>query len=234
MAVRERQSGETGEFQAVGWSEVEAYARHAPHMLRTVTVRPAEVKPSMERLATLGVDVPVMAARGSLTRSPVAQVVIGMLDESALVDEGASTIVALDHVTDPRNFGAIVRSAAFFGVAALLVPRRRQVLLTQAVVAAAQGGFALVQSYACVNLARRLRALKEAGYWIVGADGGGGPLASWEPFDRQVVVLGAEDKGISRNVQTVCDVLVGIPGAADFDSLNVAVAAGIILNHLKA
>lgn len=142
-----------------------------------------------------------------------------------------SVILALDHVQDPRNMGAIFRSAGFFGVRSVLVPERRQVLLTQASVATAQGGFAVSDLVCAVNLPRALRELKDLGYWIIGATMDGEPLAKVAGvYDKVVVVLGAEESGISRIVLELCDRKVSIKGAGQLDSLNVSVAAGIVLN----
>jgi 23S rRNA (guanosine2251-2'-O)-methyltransferase len=143
-------------------------------------------------------------------------------------------LVALDHVQDPRNLGAIARSAAFFGVTELIAPERRQVLLTQAGVATAQGAFALVDLVAVVNLARTLTQLKELGYWIIGTEMGGEPLSSVAgQYAKTVVVLGAEDTGMSRQIRELCDRHVAIARRGrGLDSLNVSVAAGIVLEAL--
>jgi 23S rRNA (guanosine2251-2'-O)-methyltransferase len=151
-----------------------------------------------------------------------------------------SFILALDHVQDPRNLGAILRSAAFFGVRSILVPERRQVLLTQASVATAQGGFALCDLVCTVNLARTLRDLKDHGYWILGATMDGETIDRVAgQYEKTVLVLGAEDTGLSRGIEDTCDRKVAIRGAGQLDSLNVSVAAGILLNaftnsHLRS
>jgi predicted rRNA methylase len=146
----------------------------------------------------------------------------------------AGTILALDHLSDPRNLGAIVRSAAFFGVSHIIVPERRQVLLTQSAVNTAQGGFALTDLVVVVNLSRALETLKSNGFWVLGADMDG--LSASElrnKYEKQVIVLGSEDKGISPGVMNHCDVKVAIQGATPrLESLNVSVAAGILLHSL--
>lgn len=144
-----------------------------------------------------------------------------------------NVIIALDHITDPRNLGAIARSAAFFGVREVVVPERRQVLLTRASVATAQGAFALVDLVTIVNLSRTLDQLKEAGYWVIGADMAGDPLKQVAAkFEKVVIVMGAEDKGISREVQKRCDVMASIAGHPErLESLNVSVATGIFLHE---
>lgn len=157
-----------------------------------------------------------------------------------LVKTPESLVLALDHVQDPRNLGAILRSAAFFGVRTIVVPERRQVLLTQASVGTAQGGFALCNLVCTVNLTRTLRDLKDQGYWIIGATMDGEPVSQVAgQYDKVVLVLGAEDTGLSRMIDETCDRKVAIQGDGKLDSLNVSVAAGILLNaftnsHLRS
>jgi 23S rRNA (guanosine2251-2'-O)-methyltransferase len=144
------------------------------------------------------------------------------------------TVLVLDHVSDPRNLGAIVRSAAFFGIRHVIVPERRQVLLAQAAVSTAQAGFALCDLVVVVNVARTIEQLKEMGFWTIGAAMDGQPVVKLQgKFEKQALVLGSEDKGISQNVLSKCDVtacIVGVPQT--IDSLNVSVAAGILLDRL--
>lgn len=145
-------------------------------------------------------------------------------------------IVALDHITDPRNLGAIARSACFFGVKEIIVPERRQVLLTPASVATAQGAFALVDLVVVVNLNRMLRKLKDLHYWVLTADMEGESFSSFENiYERSVLVMGAEDKGISPSTKKLSDRTLTIEGAdVGLGSLNVSVAAGILLGGLFA
>jgi tRNA G18 (ribose-2'-O)-methylase SpoU len=149
-------------------------------------------------------------------------------------DASPEVVVVLDHISDPRNLGAIVRSAAFFGVTQVIAPEKRQVLLTQAGVNTAQGGFALCDLVVVVNVSRALEELKTLDYWVLGAAMGGESVRSVRGrFKKQVIVLGSEDKGISQGVRSHCDVIVEIPGAKTaMESLNVSVAGGILLHEL--
>lgn len=145
-------------------------------------------------------------------------------------------LIALDHITDPRNLGAIVRSAAYFGLQEIIVPRDRQVLLTSSSIKTAQGGFAVTDLMVVTNLVRTLRKLKQQGYWIIGTAKEGKSLKQGLSldFDKVVLVLGSEDKGISPLVEKNCDLTVCIEGVENsIDSLNVSVAAGIMLNYLN-
>lgn len=146
-------------------------------------------------------------------------------------------MLALDHITDPRNLGAIARSAAFFGVREIIAPERRQVLLTQASVATAQGGFAVSDLFIVKNLARSLQDLKEQGYWVIGTSMDGEPMKQLTTtYEKIILVLGNEETGISQLVSQRCDRMVAIAGhklegqSRGLDSLNVSVAAGILMH----
>jgi 23S rRNA (guanosine2251-2'-O)-methyltransferase len=145
-------------------------------------------------------------------------------------------IVALDGVTDPRNLGAIVRSAAAFGAHGVVVPSRRGAGVTAGAWKASAGALARVPVARAVNLARALQSYQEAGVFLAGLDAAGdtgirdldlatAPLA---------VVIGSEGRGLSRIVAQACDVLVRIPIAARTESLNAGVAAGIALYEVAA
>ena len=153
-----------------------------------------------------------------------------LLDRAAERDEPA-LIVALDSVTDPRNLGAVLRSAAGFGAHGLLVPERRAAGMTAAAWKTSAGAAARVPVAQTVNLVRQLKAYQQAGCMVVGLAAEGevslpdlaladGPL---------VVVVGSEDKGLSRLVAETCDQLVSIPMAGDLESLNAGVAASVTL-----
>jgi 23S rRNA (guanosine2251-2'-O)-methyltransferase len=153
----------------------------------------------------------------------------------AVPDRGPSLLLALDQISDPRNAGAILRSAAAFGAHAVLVPERRSAELGGVAARAAAGGLDLVPLVEVVNLARSLAGLKEQGYWIVGLDGtAAGGIEALPDFRRVVLVLGSEGHGLRRLVAEQCDGLARIAIAARIESLNVAVAAGIALHALRA
>ncbi len=145
-------------------------------------------------------------------------------DETAL-------IVALDGVTDPRNLGAVVRSAAAFGAHGVLVPERRSAGMTAAAWKTSAGAAARVPVARATNLSRALDAYRKAGVFVVGLDGDGeteiGSLElATEPL---VLVTGSEGKGLSRVVRDKCDVVASIPISGEIESLNASVATGIAL-----
>ncbi len=140
-------------------------------------------------------------------------------------------VVALDGVTDPRNLGAVLRSAGAFGAHGVLVPERRAAGVTASAWKVSAGAAARVPVARATNLVRALGELKKAGCFVVGLDAGGttaiGDLElATEPL---VVVAGSEGKGLSRLVRESCDVVASIPIGSDTESLNAAVATGISL-----
>ncbi|MDL4772746.1 MULTISPECIES: 23S rRNA (guanosine(2251)-2'-O)-methyltransferase RlmB [Thermomonosporaceae] len=148
-----------------------------------------------------------------------------------LVKGRAPLIVAVDGITDPRNLGAIVRSAAAFGATGVVVPERRAAGVTAGAWKSSAGTLATVPVAQATNLARQLKAYQKAGCFVAGLDSGGGvAVADIEvaagPF---VLVVGSEGKGLGRLVADTCDLLVTIPMPGAAESLNAGVAAGISL-----
>jgi 23S rRNA (guanosine2251-2'-O)-methyltransferase len=142
-----------------------------------------------------------------------------------------SLVVALDSVTDPRNLGAVVRSAAAFGAHGVVVPERRAAGMTASAWKASAGAAARVPVARAVNLTRKLKEYQQAGLMVVGLDAeGSADIGELDLVtDPLVLVVGSEGRGLSRLVRETCDVLVRIPMAAATESLNAGVAAGIAL-----
>ncbi|MGY1697688.1 MULTISPECIES: 23S rRNA (guanosine(2251)-2'-O)-methyltransferase RlmB [unclassified Geodermatophilus] len=140
-------------------------------------------------------------------------------------------VVAMDGVTDPRNLGAVVRSAAAFAAHGVVVPQRRAVGMTASAWRTSAGAAARLRVARAVNLARALASYQDAGLQTVGLAGDGDmELHEYDGFaDPVALVVGAEGTGLSRLVRERCDVVVRIPIARDTESLNVSVAAGIAL-----
>jgi 23S rRNA (guanosine2251-2'-O)-methyltransferase len=140
-------------------------------------------------------------------------------------------IVALDGVTDPRNLGAVVRSAAAFGAHGVLVPERRAAGMTASAWKTSAGAAARVPVARATNLTRALRAYRSAGLVVVGLDGGGSvDIDAIEvAVDPVVLVVGSEGRGLSRLVREACDLVASIPIGAAAESLNAGVAAGVAL-----
>ena len=138
-------------------------------------------------------------------------------------------LVVLDGVKDPRNLGAIIRSAAAFGVGGVIVPGRRAAGLTGTVAKAAAGGLEHVAIAEVTNISQTLDRLKQGGFWIVGADEHAETSCRTFAFPMLLaLVLGEEGSGISPLVKRHCDALISIPVRGPLRSLNVAVAAAVL------
>jgi 23S rRNA (guanosine2251-2'-O)-methyltransferase len=149
------------------------------------------------------------------------------LEETAA---GGGLHVILDSVEDPHNLGAVIRTAHAAGAAAVLIPERRSAGLSETVARAAAGALAYVPVVRIVNVSRALEDLKKRGYWIYGLDERGDQLYDQVEFTQPTaIVLGGEGKGLHDLVRKHCDFLVRIPMAGGVASLNVSVAAGVML-----
>jgi 23S rRNA (guanosine2251-2'-O)-methyltransferase len=139
-------------------------------------------------------------------------------------------VLVLDGVEDPRNLGAIVRTAECAGVHGVFVPERRAAGLTETVAKAAAGALEYVPVARAGNLARLQEELKERGVWTVGtAADAAVDYTEWDWTNPCAVFLGGEGEGLRRLLRERCDVLVRIPLRGRIESLNVSVAAGVIL-----
>jgi 23S rRNA (guanosine2251-2'-O)-methyltransferase len=143
-------------------------------------------------------------------------------------------IVVLDGVTDPRNLGAVVRSAAAFGAHGVVVPERRAAGMTASAWKTSAGAAARLRVARATNRTRTLEAYQAAGLFAVGlaADGGIEVAALEVATEPLVLVIGSEGSGLSRLVAQTCDALVRIPMGGGTESLNAGVAAGIALYEI--
>ena len=138
--------------------------------------------------------------------------------------------LVLDGVTDPRNFGACLRTAVSFGVTGVIVPKDNSAPLNDAAIKTASGAASLVPVYQVVNLSRCLETLKKANIWVVGAIlGADRNLADVDLKGGIALVMGSEDAGIRQKTREKCDFLAEIPTSGPELSLNVSVATGICL-----
>ena len=153
-----------------------------------------------------------------------------MLDELLDRTEGAPLLLVLDGVTDPHNFGAVLRTADAAGVLAVIVPKDKSATLNATVRKVACGAAEVLPLVAVTNLARTLEKLRQRGLWTVGTAG----EAEQEVYEHDftgptILIMGAEGKGMRRLTREHCDYLVKLPMAGSVSSLNVSVATGVCL-----
>jgi 23S rRNA (guanosine2251-2'-O)-methyltransferase len=151
-------------------------------------------------------------------------------DAKALLRRENALIVALDQVQDPRNLGAVCRSAEVAGAAGLIVPERRAAAISAAACKASAGAVEHLEIAHVRNLSDWLAAAKEAGFWVWGADADA-DAAPWSVDLKgpTVLVLGGEGKGLRPRVAASCDGLIALPQRGQIDSLNVSAAATALL-----
>ncbi len=229
-----------------GWHAVQAFV--ARHPARVAALRVAErredprVKALEARASALGVDLRRIE-RAELDRLLGDAVHQGVMAEIAplapwteddlLVALGAvdePLLLVLDGVQDPHNLGACLRTADACGALAVIVPRDRAAQLTPTVRKVAAGAAESTPVVAVTNLARSLKLLKGAGVWIAGADAAAPKLAEEAALGGPLaLVLGAEGAGLRHLTREHCDFLVRLPQQGAVESLNVSVAAGMLL-----
>ncbi len=170
------------------------------------------------------------AAKGVAHQGVIAFGAVHGLVELNEVIEGAHLLLILDGIEDPHNLGAIIRTAHAAGANAVVIPERRAAPLTETVQRTAAGALEYLPVARVTNVSQSLERLKESGFWIYGLDERGSELYDNVDFaSPTAIVLGGEGKGLHQGVQKHCDALVRIPMAGAVSSLNVSVAAGIVL-----
>jgi len=160
-------------------------------------------------------------------------------DVSEILDVGTRKgekllILVLDHIEDPQNLGAIIRSVNVLGAHGVIIPKDRSASITPAVIKASAGAANYVAISRVVNIVRVIRELKDKGIWIVGAE-----LASPKSIHEEelggldlALVIGGEGRGLKRLVKKECDFLLSIPQIGEIASLNASVAAGIMIYEI--
>lgn len=166
--------------------------------------------------------------------SPIKTVALEAMLEKVAKKNQSSCFVLLDRINDPHNMGAIIRSAEIFGAAGIIYPARENVPLTETVVKASAGATFHIPICRSANLVKSIQQLKEEGFWIYGSSVNA-ETTLWEmDFNRNcAIVVGSEEKGLRPLVEKQCDVLFSIAQVGKTESLNVSVAAGIILAEVS-
>ena len=168
----------------------------------------------------------------ALLAGPLGKLAIEDVLPTAGTDE--AVIVVLDQVSDPRNVGAVMRSAAAFGAAAVVVQDRHGPPVAGALCKAASGAVERVPLVRTVNVARTLKTLKDAGFWCLGLDGSAKEiLAGADLTGKVALVLGSEGGGLRRLVRDSCDLLVRVPISDRVESLNLSNAAAVSLYEFR-
>jgi 23S rRNA (guanosine2251-2'-O)-methyltransferase len=213
--VREGKEGlRAGEIHAM------AAERGIPLLLK----KGAELEALLPGLAHQG----MAAVGGEFIYSEIEEIA-----ERSLGSPGRALIVAADHITDEGNLGALVRTCVFFGVQGLVLPKDRAAAISAQVMKRSSGTLLHLPVARVVNLGRALDRLAEKGFWILGT-AGEGPESIYG-FDWQrdlVLVMGSEEKGLSPFIRTRCHQILRIPVQGKAESLNVAVAAGVVLSEI--
>ncbi|MFZ7121405.1 MAG: 23S rRNA (guanosine(2251)-2'-O)-methyltransferase RlmB [Eubacteriaceae bacterium] len=142
-------------------------------------------------------------------------------------------LVILDQITDPHNFGAIIRTANACGVHGIIIPKNRSVGISPISIKSSAGAIEHTLICKVTNISQTLKELKKLGVWIAGASVEGKTYYECDLTGSLGIVIGSEGSGISRLVKTECDFLVSIPMHGEIDSLNASVAAGIILTEVR-
>ena len=171
-------------------------------------------------------------------------VVVHVSDYDYYVDFGAflekiapmekALVLILDEVQDPRNFGALIRSAEVFGVKGIIITERNAVRINETVVKTSTGAIEYVDIIKVTNISEAIKRLKTLDFWVYGAEGEDGAHDySKEKYpNKTALVLGSEGNGMRKKVKESCDVLIKIPMYGKINSLNVSVAGGIILSEI--
>ncbi|MFP4204659.1 MAG: 23S rRNA (guanosine(2251)-2'-O)-methyltransferase RlmB [Spirochaetaceae bacterium] len=184
-----------------------------------------------ERLKELGGE----QARGAVLHGRVApDSAVKTLDGFlATLKVPEALVIVLDGVTDPHNVGAIIRSADQFEADLVIVRERRAAGDTSTLSRTSAGATAYVNRITVTNIEAALRRLQEAAFWVYGASADGKPIGEIDLSGRTALVLGDEGSGLSPVVRRRCDDLVAIPAGGNVDSLNVSVAAGILMYEVR-
>ena len=207
----------------------EGAAHKLASALEARNLRPEHVEPKdLDQL--LGAD---QVHQGALLiTQPLPEPGLPALAETSA--NGGGPVIILDQVTDPHNVGAILRSAAVFGAAGIVMTRRHSPPLAGTLAKSASGALELVPVTLVTNLSRAMRELKDLGLQCIGLDGSAGVALEARPFDGpSALVLGAEGAGLRRLTRETCDSLCCISGGGPLRSLNVSNAAAVAL-HLAA
>ena len=150
-------------------------------------------------------------------------------DPSEMVSADDSLIVILDHIEDPHNLGAIIRTCEAAGVNGIIIPKDRSVLVNSTVMKVSAGALENVKIACVTNLNNTIKYLKDNGFWIVGTDMKGTSYDKIDYSGKMAIIIGNEGKGMSKLVRESCDFIASIDMRGTINSLNASVATGIVV-----
>lgn len=143
--------------------------------------------------------------------------------------EKEDVIIMLDHLEDPHNFGAIIRTVEAAGFKSIIIPKDRSVEVNQTVMKTSVGALENVKIAKVGNLVNTIKELKEKGYWVIGTDMNGQDYKTIDYTGKIVIIIGNEGRGMSRLVKENCDFIASIPMRGNVNSLNASVASALII-----
>jgi 23S rRNA (guanosine2251-2'-O)-methyltransferase len=221
-----------------------------PAMLEKIVIAEGRERGAVQKIMNLAVEngIPVeIAGRDKLEKlapGRVHQGIVGFCREHAYAnvdevlanrrkDSRYSLVILLDSVTDPQNLGSIIRTAHCCGANGVLIPENRSASVTASVAKASAGAVYCLPTAMVVNMVRTIEYLKEKGFWIYGAAAESDVSIHAPDYEGDIgLVLGSEGKGIRPLIRRKCDFLISIPMQGQVTSLNVSVAAGIIIHEI--
>jgi 23S rRNA (guanosine2251-2'-O)-methyltransferase len=209
-------------------------AKAGPRARELITLA-VEHKIRVDRVGTHELDRLAPEHRGIVLSVEVPGGPADITLEGFLADLGERTdvmVVILDEITDPHNYGAILRSCDQFGVDLVITRNRRIAKHAEVIAQTSAGAVAWVPAAETANLIRAVQDLKDAGFWIYGADMAGEPAYTKNLRGRVALILGGEGTGISRLLRESCDAMMAVPSKGKIDSLNVSVAAGVLFYEI--
>lgn len=149
------------------------------------------------------------------------------------IDTTEKRIVILDHLEDPHNFGAIIRTCEASGIKSIIIPKDRSVMVNATVIKTSTGAIEYVNVYQVTNLVNAINYLKDNGYFIYGAEADGILYDKVDYSDKMALVIGSEGHGLTKTVRDNCDEIISIPMVGHVNSLNASVSAGVLIYGIK-
>jgi 23S rRNA (guanosine2251-2'-O)-methyltransferase len=236
----ENDSKPTGENQIFSQSAIEHILINRPERMRALYLKPEASGPRIDNLIQLAkrAKVPIQQNYDFPWQEEVSALIAPFVFTpfKEFLEEASSTqkavVLALDHIQDPQNLGAICRTAEGLGVQAVLIPKDRSATIGPGVYHASVGAIETLKLITVPNLSESLRRLKELNYWVVGTavSEKAKPPEETPTFEKIILVLGSEWEGMSSGLEKCCDWLVNIPLRGKVESLNVN-AAGALLTY---